>query len=749
MFKLTDLYYALFRHKWKIFSLWTLGLAAAAAAYLAWPTAYVSEAKLLVRYVRDTRVADVVSGNSQIKSPDSGGQSIIMSEIEILTSFDLATNVAALVGPGRILGTTNEAEIDLNQAGLVVQKGLLIPLRGRSSTIEVSFHHRNPDIVQEVLNQLIESYLRKHMEVHRGVGMLDDFLSRETEVYRSRLSQTEEDMRQVERTAGVGSLADSRETQQLLSAQIAEITRQVIDGEALLAQQRALLTDLTKRAAPVPAPEALTNANAGVETNAPPAQMAVDPALTAKYLVVIESLRSAMAREVALANKFTDENRWLQDARSRVAELQEEKRQIELKEPRLVQQDRLEPNGTLAGPSPSGGSATYDTNTIGAQVVGLEARLAALREELAKARTNLAAVKLAEPRLRVLERERMIRETNFFAYSASQEQNRIDKALGMEKVPNISVVQGATPPSTEITKRMKVAGGILFAAFGGAIALALLLTLYVDQSIRRPADVERKLRAPLFAAIPDFFNNGEGKELKFLAERVDATGHDGNGSVPVAPDPKLPSHGPRLYWEAIRDRLILHFEIRNVSHKPKLVAVTSCTRGAGVSTIATGLARSLSETGDGKVLLIDMNQIAGPQVHPFYSGKAQATIADAFEDDRRDHAQVQDNLYVVSIRDANGGRVGVVPRHLAAMMPRMKASDYDYIIFDMPPVSQTSPTSKVAGLMDMVFMVVESERTNAELVRQANALLAESRSNVSVLLNKYRPYLPKRLRTDL
>jgi len=76
----------------------------------------------------------------------------------------------------------------------------------------------------------------------------------------------------------------------------------------------------------------------------------------------------------------------------------------------------------------------------------------------------------------------------------------------------------------EVTKRMKVAGGILFVTLGGALALALLLTLYVDQSIRRPADVERKLRAPLFAAIPDFFNNGEGKELKFLAERSEPAG---------------------------------------------------------------------------------------------------------------------------------------------------------------------------------------------------------------------------------
>ena len=62
--------------------------------------------------------------------------------------------------------------------------------------------------------------------------------------------------------------------------------------------------------------------------------------------------------------------------------------------------------------------------------------------------------------------------------------------------------------------------------------------------------------------------------------------------------------------------------------KPKLVAVTGCGEGAGVSTLASGLAAALSKTGDGNVLLVDMNVDQGV-AHSFYKGKPGCGIADA------------------------------------------------------------------------------------------------------------------------
>jgi Mrp family chromosome partitioning ATPase len=82
------------------------------------------------------------------------------------------------------------------------------------------------------------------------------------------------------------------------------------------------------------------------------------------------------------------------------------------------------------------------------------------------------------------------------------------------------------------------------------------------------------------------------------------------------------------------------------------------------------------------------------------------------------------------------------------LMPKLKASDYDYIIFDMPPVTQTSGTVRLAGLMDMVLLVVEAEKTNQDVVKQATKLLAESKANVSAVFNKARTYIPARLHQE-
>jgi len=81
-------------------------------------------------------------------------------------------------------------------------------------------------------------------------------------------------------------------------------------------------------------------------------------------------------------------------------------------------------------------------------------------------------------------------------------------------------------------------------------------------------------------------------------------------------------------------------------------------------------------------------------------------------------------------------------------VPQFKASDYDYIIFDMPPVSQTSLTSRLARFMDMTLLVIESEKSEIELVQQAKSRLTESGATVGVVLNKTRQYVPEGLHQE-
>jgi Mrp family chromosome partitioning ATPase len=324
---------------------------------------------------------------------------------------------------------------------------------------------------------------------------------------------------------------------------------------------------------------------------------------------------------------------------------------------------------------------------------------------------------------------------------------------------NINVAQNPSPPYRESRELLKTLAMIVGAGVFGGFALAFVIELFFDPTVRRPVEIETRLHLPLFLTIPNLRRNGHLKLPEAAPAENIKPSAGGPAGEPNGPAPSLtprggevvPRHasdGLHSYYEALRDRLVTYFEIRNLTHKPKLIAVTGCAKGAGVTTIATGLAASLSETGDGNVLLVDMTVGQGA-AHPFFKGRAACGLDDALEGEKRDSAMVQENLYMAA-EGGNGDKLPrILPRRFNSLVPKLKASDYDYIIFDLPPVSQISVTSRMARFMDMVLLVIESEKTDREVVKRATAMLAESKANVSAILNKNRDYVPKRLSQDL
>jgi Mrp family chromosome partitioning ATPase len=51
--------------------------------------------------------------------------------------------------------------------------------------------------------------------------------------------------------------------------------------------------------------------------------------------------------------------------------------------------------------------------------------------------------------------------------------------------------------------------------------------------------------------------------------------------------------------------------------------------------------------------------------------------------------------------------------------------------------------------MDIVLLVIESEKTDREAAERATAMLTQSNAEVGVVLNKTQRYVPKRLQQDL
>ena len=90
----------------------------------------------------------------------------------------------------------------------------------------------------------------------------------------------------------------------------------------------------------------------------------------------------------------------------------------------------------------------------------------------------------------------------------------------------------------------------------------------------------------------------------------------------------------------------------------------------------------------------------------------------------------------------------LLPPSFNHLVPKLKATEYDYIVFDMPRVSPRSVTPRLSGQMDVVLMVIESERTGQQRASRAMALMREARATVVAVLNKCRNYVPARLAND-
>jgi succinoglycan biosynthesis transport protein ExoP len=445
-----------------------------------------------------------------------------------------------------------------------------------------------------------------------------------------------------------------------------------------------------------------------------------------------------------LMQGFTDENVLVKEVRGQIADIEKQKIDLEEKYPKLAGTAVSLPN--LADQQP-GNSIDLATQYI--QITALKSKINSLESQLNQVWLEVTNFEKVDATISELQQKKQVEQANLNYFVSNQEQKRIDEALGDGKASNISIIQSPTPPSKRWTKKFQKK--VMMMAVGGAgfgLALAFLIEMLLDRSVRRPSEIETRLRLPLFVTIPDTARNAIGP----IAARGRLQLSNGvsdkkiSGATALAPWDR--QHPLRPFYEGLRDRLMVYFEANNLNHKPKLVAVTSCGNGAGVSSIAAGLAASLSETGDGNVLLVSMtgNQGAAQQ---FYKGQMGCGLDDALESDTKKDALIEGNFYAVTEQADNEKMPSHLPKRLKGLMPKLKASDYDYIIFDMPPVSQISPTPKLAQFMDMVFMVVESEKTDRDVVKRAADLLAESKTDVGIILNKNHNYVPHRLVQEL
>jgi len=378
-----------------------------------------------------------------------------------------------------------------------------------------------------------------------------------------------------------------------------------------------------------------------------------------------------------------------------------------------------------------------------ATLSSLQAKVEVQKRQLADVQAELKTLNDAEVRITRLMREASIQEVSYRKYSENLEQARIDHAMESERISNISVVQTATLPIKAVRPRksLNLALGLFLGIFG-AIGLAFF-SEYLDHSIKTPEEAEERLQLPALASIPRV--RGVHNRVSPTVKRKVQSKAGGKIAEKVLSQwnvcPRLSEH-----YEAFRERLLLC--TKGSTGKAYVLAVISCHRHEGVSTVAANLAITLSRPHDnGHVLLVDAD-VGHPSVHGvFMKAKLSPGLADILTNSQSDGDAIQplpaQNLHILSAGTKNGNLSEIFDSDRFTKLLNSVKGRYRFVVIDVPALNGASSAARLAGLCDGVVLVVEAERLRWEIAQRVKEQLVRSNANVlGVVLNKRRFHIP-------
>lgn len=280
-----------------------------------------------------------------------------------------------------------------------------------------------------------------------------------------------------------------------------------------------------------------------------------------------------------------------------------------------------------------------------------------------------------------------------------------------------SVVQidPAVPPEKHIRPRTTL-NTLIAGAVGAFLAIcAVFLIEHLDDAIRTQTDAERVFHAPVIASIP---------ESTKLGVRDSAW-----GAFPADPSPAMA--------EAFRSlRTALEFADGPIG--PRTILISSLDAGEGKTTVAMGLAASISKT-QKRIALVDVNTW-NPSIHKFLGIQNKLGFSDMLVDDLVPQVVAQSTgstrLKVIT----NGQPVDSALELLESVwflkaLTRLK-EQADVIIFDGPPLL-TAEALLIASKIQSLLVVVQPGKSSEAAAREAVQHIDRAKANVvGVVLNR-------------
>lgn len=277
---------------------------------------------------------------------------------------------------------------------------------------------------------------------------------------------------------------------------------------------------------------------------------------------------------------------------------------------------------------------------------------------------------------------------------------------------NVRVMDRAEVPVSPYTPN--VANNLLVALLAG-VALGLVVAFgldYLDDTIKTPEDITRKLRVPFLGLVPSV--GGDKQPLL-------------SGPVP---------HDFGEAYRALRTSLVF----TSGGEKTRVIAVTSAQPLEGKTTTACNLAMVLA-FGGSRVLLIDAD-LRRPGVHKALKMNNTVGLSHLLVGQARVREAIQrtsdPNFCVMT-----AGRTPPNPSELLSsermrqLIANLSEGPFDWVVIDTPPVLAVTDAVVISPMVSGTVFVLGAEMTRRRLAERAVQMVMQTRPKlVGAVLNR-------------